>query len=266
MKKRLLLPFCLLMSFGVAAQEKKEDKRKKLRELSPDRPHQTESPHTVDVGHIMFETDLANATFDNKDTPHSTTSGLFYFNLKAGFQRNMDIEVLSNAYAFTQYEHRALPSTRTAFPDLTFRYKLNVLGNNSGRTSIAIMPFITTTNLFSEKWQAKTGGIFVNAEHMFGGKYELGYTGGLTYFSIHPLFNQHEWFSTVSFSYPLYKSFNHFIEVSDRLSGSADVRNNYSFDSGFTFTPTQNNQFDMGFYYFVPIRKLYIFIGTTIRI
>ncbi|MGZ3932532.1 MAG: hypothetical protein ACXVP0_14705, partial [Bacteroidia bacterium] len=91
-------------------------------------------------------------------------------------------------------------------------------------------------------------------------------TGGLTSFAIDPFFKQYEWFSTVSFTYPLYKSLHHFLEISDRLNEFSSVRNNYSFDSGLTFTPTKNNQFDMGFYYFIPVKTLYIFIGTTIRI
>jgi hypothetical protein len=92
-----------------------------------------------------------------------------------------------------------------------------------------------------------------NFEHIISGKYEVGYTGGIASFSINPFFKQHEWFSTISFSYPLYKFLNHFAEMSDRLNASASIRNNYSFDSGFTFTPTENNQFDIGFYY-LPIK------------
>ena len=246
------------------AKEKKE--KKELRELSPDRPHQTESTHTVDKGHIMFETDLVNNTFYNSPNPRSATTGLFYFNLKVGFQKNMDIEVISNALSFTRYAHEALPASSAAFPDLTFRYKLNVLGNDSGHTSVAIMPFLTTSNFFVDKPQAKTGGLFVNVERIIAHKYELEYTGGLTSFAINPFFKQYELFSTVSFTYPVYKTLAHFVELSDRFNQFTNVRNNYSFDSGLTFTPTKNNQFDMGFYYFVPVKTLYIFIGTTIRI
>jgi hypothetical protein len=266
-KKIHLLYIFILISFNLISQEEKKEKRKKeLRELSPDRPHQTESPHTVDVGHIMLETDLVNNTFYNKEVPRSATTGLFYFNLKMGFQKNMDVELISDALSFTRYAHDVLPATNAAFPDLTFRYKLNILGNDSGKTSIAIMPFITTSNFFVDKPQAKTGGIFVNMEQKLGEKYEIEYTGGLTYFSINPFFKQYEWFSTVSFTYPLYKTVHHFLEISERFNQFSNLRNNYSFDSGFTFTPTKNNQFDMGFYYFIPVKTLYIFIGTTIRI
>ncbi len=263
--KNALLFVCLVVAAPVLSQEKKEGKKKKLRELSPDRPHQTESPITVDAGHIMVETDLVNDTFYKNELPYSSTKGLMFFNFKVGLTNKMDVELMSNAYSYTKYEHNALPPTNNSFPDLTFRYKLNVLGNDAGRTAIAIMPFINTSNFLHEKWQAKTGGIFVNAEHMINDKFEIGYTGGLTSFTINPFFSQYELFSTVSFSYPVYRSINHFVEVSERWNSSSIVRNNYSIDSGFTFTPTRNNQFDMGFYYFIPVKTLYAFIGTTIR-
>ena len=265
MKIKCVLYLFILVSLSVFSQEEKT-KKKELRELSPDRPHQTESTHTVDVGHIMFETDLINNTFYNKDIPRSSTMSLFYFNLKIGFRKNMDIEIISNALSFTRYEHKALPSTNTAFPDFTFRYKLNLLGNDSGNTSVAIMPIITTSNFFVDKPQVKMGGLLVNAERVIAEKYEVEYTGGLSYFSVNPFFKQYELFSTVSFTYPVYKSLSHFVEVSDRFNQFTNVRNNYSFDSGLIFTPAKNNQFDLGFYYFVPVKMLYVFIGTTIRI
>ncbi|MGZ4064688.1 MAG: hypothetical protein ACXVP0_17040, partial [Bacteroidia bacterium] len=173
MKKKCLLVVCLFVPLAFFSQEKK---KKELRELSPDRPHQTESSHTVDAGHIMFETDLVNNTFYNKDVPRSATTGLFYFNLKAGFHKNMDIELITNALSFTRYERNVLPPVNSAFPDLTFRYKLNILGNDSGKTSIAIMPFLTTSNFFADKPRAKTGGIFVNVERALGKNCEIEYT------------------------------------------------------------------------------------------
>ncbi len=34
-----------------------------MRELSPDRPDETESPYTVDAGHYQLEMDFANFTY-----------------------------------------------------------------------------------------------------------------------------------------------------------------------------------------------------------
>jgi hypothetical protein len=239
--------------------------RKKLRPLSPDRPHQTESPYTVDRGHIQLETDIGNITHNNLE-PQSRSLGFLYFNLKVGIQKRMDLELMSNAYTLTRYKQKNLLSTNLILPDLTFRYKYNIFGNDSGKTCVAIMPFIKTTGFGAKKWGPKTGGLFLNAERELGELFEIGYTGGLTYFTIDNFFKEYELFSTVSFDYKIVGSLHHFVELSDRYNRFQPVRNNYSFDSGITFTPSGNLQFDTGFYYFIPIKLFYFFVGTTIRI
>ena len=40
----------------------------RMRELSTDRPDQTESPHTVDAGHFQLEMDFVSAAFDRDDS------------------------------------------------------------------------------------------------------------------------------------------------------------------------------------------------------
>jgi hypothetical protein len=39
-----------------------------MRELSPDRPDKTESPHTVDAGHFQLEMDFVNFTYSDVRT------------------------------------------------------------------------------------------------------------------------------------------------------------------------------------------------------
>lgn len=263
MKSTLTLFICFALSVNVFSQE---TKKKKLRQLSPDRPEQTQSPNTIDAGHFQVETDLANNTFNYKDAPNSSTLQFLNFNAKVGIQKNMDVQILSNAFSFTTYTKHAKPDTGYALPNLTFRYKLNLFGNDSGNTAVAIMPFINTSNFFYQKPQAKTGGIFIVAGRTINDKYSLSYTGGFTSFALNPFFKQYELFSAFSLVYPLSKTINQFVELSERYNKYADVKNNYSFDTGFTYTPTQNNQFDMGCYYFIPAKSVFIFIGTTFRI
>ena len=263
MKKVLTLFICFALAVNLVAQE---TKKKKLRQLSPDRPEQTQSPNTIDAGHFQLETDVVNNTFNYKDAPNSSTLQLLNFNAKVGIQKNMDVEILSNAFSFTTYTKHAKPDSGYTLPNLTFRYKLNLFGNDSGKTALAIMPFINTSNFFYQKPQAKTGGLFIVAGHTINEKYSLNYTGGFTSFALNPFFKQYELFSAFSFVYPLSKTISHFLELSERYNKYADVKNNYSFDTGFTYTPTQNNQFDMGCYYFIPAKAVFIFIGTTFRI
>src|SRR5215208_5769920 len=41
-----------------------------MRELSTDRPDKTESPYTVDAGHVQIEMDLASYSYDRHNPEH----------------------------------------------------------------------------------------------------------------------------------------------------------------------------------------------------
>ena len=243
-----------------------KNERPKLRPLSPDRPHQTESPHTVDAGHIQVESDWVNYRKEvQKNDSSSQQVELLAFNLKIGFHKRMDLEIFSSAYStkkmspgdFTQNEY---------LPYLTMRYKVNIADNDSGDLPMAIMPLINTTNFFKEKFIVKSAGILFLAEKELNEKYGLGYTGGLSEISVDPWFKEVEFFSTVSFDHPLVSSLRHFVELSYRHNKVADYPDLYSFDTGVTFTPYSNFQLDAGAYFFFPKKFQYFFVGGTIKI
>jgi hypothetical protein len=243
-----------------------EIKKPKLRDLSPDRPHQTESPITVDKWHVMLEADVANLTQKKISNDQLNTMGLACANLKFGFHKRMDIEVISNSYTQEFYKNKTLPEEKNYFNDLTFRYKLNLLGNDSGDLAIAIMPTLKTTNFLQTKFDIISAGLLMNLEKEIDGKYGLGYTGGLSSFSVKPFMQNYELFSTLSFDFKLVGALRSFVEASYRYNKTADFIHTYSIDSGLIFTPTNNLQFDTGFYFYLPAKSPFFFIGGTIRI
>ncbi len=261
LKKITLLVLTVAFS-KIAAQS---TNNKKLRDLSPDRPHQTESPITVDKKHVMLELDLLNYTKETAAGEKFPVMGIGFFNLKVGIHKRMDLEVLSGAYKMRMTDIGPVPKNRY-LDDFTFRYKYNITGNDSGKFALVIMPILTTNNFFVEKFEALNGGLLLNAEWDLLGKYGLGYTGGISSFSFDPLFKQTQLFSTVSFDFKLIGPLRQFVEGSYRYNNTGSLTHNYSFDSGFTFTPKENWQLDCGFYYFIPEQKPFIFVGGTIRI
>lgn len=126
------------------------------------------------------------------------------------------------------------------------------------------MPMLNTTNLFKEKFIANNFGFLVNMDKKLTEKCGLGYTGGLSPFSLDGK-NNYELFSTVSFDYQAIGTLHHFVEVSYRYNRTAQYLHTYSFDSGLTYTLTNNLQFDCGFYYFFPVSNLFAFAGGSIR-
>ncbi|MBI4945298.1 MAG: transporter [Bacteroidetes bacterium] len=262
MQKIIISVFILSNSFFLFAQS---INNKKLRELSPDRPHQTESPITVDKKHIMFELDLINYTKETQLKETFSTFGIGFLNVKVGITKKMDIELISGCYKNRFSEMSSVPK-HSYFEDFTLRYKYNITGNDSGNFALAIMPLIRTTNFFQDTFRVLNGGLLLNAEWEVMKKFGVGYTGGISSFSVNPMLKQTELFSTVSFDYKLVGDLRQFAEVSYRYNNSGSLTHNYSVDSGITFTPKQNWQIDCGIYYFIPERKPFIFIGGTIRI
>jgi hypothetical protein len=119
-----------------------------MRELSTDRPDQTESPYTVDAGHFQIEMDVANGTMDrDKSNGGDVRSQVWNFggmNLKAGLLNNVDIQFVLDGYVDARAkDYVANTSVRdSGFGDVQTRLKINLWGNDGGKTAFAIMPFV----------------------------------------------------------------------------------------------------------------------------
>jgi hypothetical protein len=161
--------------------------RERMRELSSDRPDQTESPYTVDAGHFQVESDLVAHTRTGSDLPGGgrkveetwTIGGL---NLKAGLLPSVDLQIV-----LSPHERSLLDSTVPAvrerahgFGDMETRLKWNVWGNDRGKTALALMPYVrwSTSDLQPGRGVAESGVIIPMAVELPSG-WGLGLQTGL---------------------------------------------------------------------------------------
>lgn len=115
----------------------------KLRELSTDRPDRTESPYTVDRGHLQLELDFINVTHDAIPGGTSRAYGFGAFNAKVGIAHAVDLQLVSELYGRVHERDEAGRRTRdSAIGNLAVRVKINLWGNDGGRTALALMPFV----------------------------------------------------------------------------------------------------------------------------
>ena len=142
-----------------------------LRPFTTDRPSKTDSPITVDAGRFQLEADFANFTYDRYNALGTNTrvetllvAPTF---LKVGLFQNTDFQVLVPTYENIRTDARdvvtitPLPSTgpgatgvgstttRTrqvttvdGYGDMLFRLKINLIGNEGGNFSLAVIPFV----------------------------------------------------------------------------------------------------------------------------
>lgn len=124
---RHLLPgllLCLLSTTAAARAER--------RELSPDRPDTTESPYTVDRGVFQLELSFFDYLRDEGDTSWTVLP----FNLKLGLAQNVDLQLVVEPY-------RSREGGADGIGDTQVRLKVNLWGNDGGKTAFGIMPFVT---------------------------------------------------------------------------------------------------------------------------
>jgi hypothetical protein len=139
-----------------------------LRELSTDRPDQTESPYTVDAGHFQIEMDFAKFTYDRDPSGGSDVRtrdwSVAPVNLKVGLLNSVDLQLMIDPYVSSTVEDRAtgLRTKASGFGDVTTRLKINFWGNDAGKTALAVMPFVKWPLSASEVRNGKTeGGVIV---------------------------------------------------------------------------------------------------------
>jgi len=120
-----------------------------MRPLSTDRPDKTESPYTVDAGHLQLEMDFVNILLDHDRSRGGEVRKEAYavapLNLKLGLLNYMDVQFVFDTYVNLRVEDTGAGtvSRSTGFGDFQTRLKINIWGNDSGTTALGIMPFVS---------------------------------------------------------------------------------------------------------------------------
>jgi hypothetical protein len=151
--------------------------RQLMREFASDRPDQTESPYTIDAGHFQLDMDFANWTSgqerSNRVNEWTRECGIAPLNLKLGLLNNIDIQLVIDNYVHLRIEDRSARSVDKAsrFGNVLTRLKVNLWGNDGGKTAFGIMPVIKWPLPESGLRNGKTEGgiLFPSAAELLAG-------------------------------------------------------------------------------------------------
>ena len=125
--------------------------RDQMRDLAADRPDATESPITVDAGHVQVEMSFIDYTHDDEDGEEVDAWAFADTNIKVGLLNNVDMQIVFAAYGDERVkvdetpDAEAFVENETGFSDVQLRFKVNLWGNDpvpGQTTAFGIMPFI----------------------------------------------------------------------------------------------------------------------------
>jgi hypothetical protein len=115
-----------------------------MRELNSDRPDETESPFTVDAGHYQLEMDFANYAYNQSDGMTTKAWNVAPFNLRIGLLNQVELNLIFDNYLHVRTDDRLArtSTTQSGIGDLTTRLKINLWGDDGGKTAFALLPFV----------------------------------------------------------------------------------------------------------------------------
>jgi hypothetical protein len=225
-----------------------------MRELSTDRPDQTESPFTVDAGHFQVELDFVNYTYD-RDTAGGADvrSRAWLFapvNLKLGLLNCVDLQVMLDPQVRVRVEDRVARTTEKAsgFGDATTRLKVNIWGNDGGKTALALMPFVKWPLSASSLRNGKTeGGLIVPLAVDLAEGWSLGLMTELDFVrnGANTGYDR-EWVNSVTVSHDLAEKIGCYVELVAITGSAPGFKWQGQLDVGFTYALRPNVQLDAG--------------------
>ena len=152
-----------------------------LRDLTTDRPDTTESPFTIDAGHLQFETTLfgyARAPRDQlgtaaEDFEFATT------NMRIGVTPSVELDIAVRPFGITDPGGSGARTAGVGAVDL--RAKINLWGNDGGGSALALLPYVSIPVQRRDVAEslAPDFGLLVPLALDLGGRFGLGLNAGI---------------------------------------------------------------------------------------
>lgn len=228
--------------------------RELMRPMSTDRPDRTESPYTVDAGHFQMEMDLFNYSYDRHNTAlineRAESWSVAAFNLKVGLCNSTDLQLVVPTYTWSRIKDRTTRTVQrqSGFGDLVTRMKINLWGNDGGKTAFGVMPFVkfptAQDNLGNDEFEG--GIIFPFAAELPAGwamgiMTEVDIMKDVSGNGYHP-----EWINSITFSRGLIGNLGGYVEFFSLVSSESGSDWIGTFDCGLTYAVNDNVQLDAG--------------------
>ncbi len=114
-----------------------------LRSLNNDRPTKSNVPGTVDGGRFQIETDFANFTYADAAGVKTRSFEALDPAFKLGITSSVELDVEFNGLQSLSVGDNTMPTMHgEGFGDIFFRSKINLLGNDGGNLSVALIPYV----------------------------------------------------------------------------------------------------------------------------
>lgn len=218
-----------------------------MREMRTDRPDVTESPYTVDAGHLQIESSFVEYTHDDEDATVNEYA-ILPSNFRLGITNNTEIAVNFQPYVIQNIKTSAGSSSASGFGFTELRFKANLWGNDGGDTAFGVMPIVrlpTGPDAIGTD-EVEPGIISVLAVKL-SEKLDLGFMAEIDFVRgpDDPSYET-EFLHTITLGFPIVEELSGFVEYAGLASTASDAGYIAQFDTGLTYGLSENIQLDGG--------------------
>ena len=116
--------------------------RAQARPLATDRPDRTESAYSIPAGWVQVEASVVSWSVDREADTASDGFGVAQVNLKLGLLPTVDLQIVTEAWSRQKVKTSDGVASTSGQGLVLGRLKVNVWGNDGGRTALAVMPYV----------------------------------------------------------------------------------------------------------------------------
>lgn len=224
-----------------------------MRDMSTDRPDQTESPYTVDAGHFQIEWNVFGYTHDQTKGERVDNFQYLAPNFKMGLTDRIDLQFVFDGYQVQRERSRddsgvIFRETRQGAGDFTSRLKINVFGNDDGKVALAVMPVIKfPTNQDHLGNGSVEGGLIVPVSVSLPHGFDMGFMTEVDVLRDRGDDHYHtEFLNTITFGHDLIGKLGGYLEFAATVNTENASAWAGQVDVGLTYGVTENLQLDIG--------------------
>lgn len=203
-----------------------------LRELTTDRPDATESPFTVDAGHLQLEMDAASWTRNRLDGVRTTEWVFAPFNLRYGLTSAFEAGIFVVPHVQVTEQVRSGPKSKTrGVGDTTLRAKYNFWGNDGGANALGVFADLKLPTAADGLGNDKVeGAVTLPVAYEIGAGWEGAAMTSVEY--VHTGTRRRAvWVNTITFARDLAEDLGGFLELTSAAGDGAHVA---TFNCGLT--------------------------------
>ena len=227
--------------------------RESMREMSTDRPDQTESPYTVDAGHFQLEMDLVSTVLDREriggDDVMTEIWNVAPINLKMGLLNNVDLQLMLDTYVHSRVQDDSIRHVTqiSGFGDVTTRLKINFWGNDGGKTAFAFLPFVKWPLPKSGLRNGKTeGGLIIPMAVDLAKGWDMGVMTEFDFVADDAGGYDTEFINSLTVGHGLTDNVRMYLEFFTVTGSAPEFRWQGQVDVGWTYALRENVQLDCG--------------------